>query len=559
MPQLDTSIPKRSLAWIGALAVAVDGLRSLVVASPWAMPGSTLVGLILGAVACALLQRTAKGRHHPQMHWTFVMAALALLPPPGALLAALAASLIGPGMTGRVRAFAASGLAVIGSHLLLGSLRPAESWGGPAALFWFVALFVSLRLLSSAAAAVLRLSLPAVPSKAWWLRAGVESIGVLLTWALCSLAQQREWLAAAGVGLLTLLVQLVLVRLGIATGAARRAQAALAARVVELDTLHAISREIIASFDAGRVCMILERGCRKIFNIDFLAIVLLDPADSSSGTLYAHRRGAGPKQRPLDGEDALVRWVADHKRGLYVEDLAQGCRERIRPSSLIDSATRSLLVAPLIVEDRTIGLLSVQHHSAGAFDEHRLSVLRTMAQQTAVAVENARHYAMATVDSLTGFFLRDYFFRRLDEEYNRVSRYGGTFSLLMVDLDGFKEVNDRHGHLSGDRYLRAVSATIQEQLRAADMPCRYGGDEFCLLLPETDLAGARTIAERIRAAVSTTVMAAGRATIRATTSVGLASFPEHDGGSVRALMQNADEALYRAKRAGRDCVMPFAA
>jgi diguanylate cyclase (GGDEF)-like protein len=163
------------------------------------------------------------------------------------------------------------------------------------------------------------------------------------------------------------------------------------------------------------------------------------------------------------------------------------------------------------------------------------------------------------VDSLTGFFLRDYFFRRLEDECRRVRRYGGRFSLLMVDLDEFKQINDRNGHLAGDHYLRSISETIRAQLRAADLACRYGGDEFCLLLPETDRAGAQIIAERIRDAVSQKCVGLDQAALRTTASIGIAAVPEHDEGEYLALMRKADEALYRAKRAGRDCVVPFAA
>jgi diguanylate cyclase (GGDEF)-like protein len=188
-----------------------------------------------------------------------------------------------------------------------------------------------------------------------------------------------------------------------------------------------------------------------------------------------------------------------------------------------------------------------------------MSVLATIAQQAAVAVENARHYALATIDSLTGLHLRDYFFRRFEEEYTRAKRYSGAFSILMLDLDGFKEINDRQGHLAGDRYLRALGAAIKGRMRGADLACRYGGDEFCVLLPETDLAGARPIAERLRQALAHLVVDVDDASLRTTVSIGIASYPEHDTGEIKGLLLRADQALYQAKRAGRDRVVPFAA
>ena len=140
-----------------------------------------------------------------------------------------------------------------------------------------------------------------------------------------------------------------------------------------------------------------------------------------------------------------------------------------------------------------------------------------------------------------------------------MGRYGGQFALLMLDLDGFKDINDRHGHPAGDLYLRKIAETVREQLRDADLPCRYGGDEFCVLLPETELSGAQVIAERIRDAVAARSIGTEGESLHTTISVGVAAFPDHDSGELKGLLRNADEALYRAKRAGRNCVVPFAA
>ena len=189
----------------------------------------------------------------------------------------------------------------------------------------------------------------------------------------------------------------------------------------------------------------------------------------------------------------------------------------------------------------------------------RVKLARLRGELSASQAQLETLHAMATVDSLTGFFLRDYFFSRLEEEDERARRYGGGFALLMLDLDGFKEINDRHGHLAGDRFLSEISATIRDQLRAADVACRYGGDEFCLLLPQTARAGAHAIAERIRAAVSRRTVGVDGHPLRVTVSIGLALFPDHDAGDVESLMRRSDEALYQAKRTGRDRVSPSAA
>jgi diguanylate cyclase (GGDEF)-like protein len=247
------------------------------------------------------------------------------------------------------------------------------------------------------------------------------------------------------------------------------------------------------------------------------------------------------------------------KRALRIDDASAGASALPFEPHRIDRAVRSVIAVPLLVGERVVGVLSVQSRRQHAYDDHQLSVLATIAQQVAVAVENAHHYTQATIDSLTGLHLRDYFFRRFEEEYTRAKRYAGAFSILMLDLDGFKEINDRQGHLAGDRYLRALGVAIKERMRGADLACRYGGDEFCILLPETDLSGARPIAERLRQALAHLMVDVDGGVLRTTVSIGIASYPEHDTGDIKGLLLRADQALYKAKSAGRDRVVPFAA
>jgi diguanylate cyclase (GGDEF)-like protein len=182
-------------------------------------------------------------------------------------------------------------------------------------------------------------------------------------------------------------------------------------------------------------------------------------------------------------------------------------------------------------------------------------VFTTIAQQAAVAIENARHYQLATVDQLTDLYLRHHFMQRLSEERARSQRYRSPFAVLMLDLDTFKEINDRHGHNTGDRFLRMTADAIRRSLRGPDIACRWGGDEFCVLLPQTHVEAAQATAERIRreiAALSSTLPG-----IQATASVGISTYPSDFEGSLDDLVRRADQALYRAKREGRDRVAVF--
>ncbi|MFL5309787.1 MAG: diguanylate cyclase [Myxococcales bacterium] len=155
-------------------------------------------------------------------------------------------------------------------------------------------------------------------------------------------------------------------------------------------------------------------------------------------------------------------------------------------------------------------------------------------------------------DPLTGLYNRRYLVDRLGQEMNRVDRYGGRLAFAMIDLDGFKPVNDKYGHVFGDRLLRAVAAEISRSLRTPDVAARYGGDEFAVILPQTQPEGALRVCERIRSAVEQLALNAGDAPVSVTATLGAADYPASDIDSAEELIHAADEALYGAKRGGRN-------
>ncbi len=366
-------------------------------------------------------------------------------------------------------------------------------------------------------------------------------------------------LAFAGLFALALTGGVAVRRLARAERALSESRESLSSRLGELETLHSISREIVSSMDLARVFGTLERECRKIFDVDFFFVATVDPKTRQLRVVYRRQDEEPARETVCPLGNSLASWVITEKRSLRVDDFRKDPLDLPFRPQVVDEQIRSALAVPLMVEDRVTGVLSVQSRRSDAYDDHQLSVLYTIGQQAAVAIENARHFEMATVDSLTGLFLRDYFFRRLEEEHGRALRYTGSFVLLMTDLDGFKEINDRHGHPAGDRYLRALGTTVREQLRTADLACRYGGDEFCLLLPQTEPRGAQIIAERLRTAVSMLSVETEGVVMRTTMSIGLAAFPSHESGDLPSLLRKADQALYQAKRSGRDRVSSFAA
>jgi diguanylate cyclase (GGDEF)-like protein len=163
---------------------------------------------------------------------------------------------------------------------------------------------------------------------------------------------------------------------------------------------------------------------------------------------------------------------------------------------------------------------------------------------------------LSTIDPLTGLFNRTFFFAAVDREIARSARSNRGFCLLMMDLDELKTINDRHGHYFGDRVLGGVGEVIRSGVRKIDTAARYGGDEFVVLLPETDPTGAYVLAEKVRIGVTELDIAVSGSVLQASISVGVVSYPD-DGRTSDELLISADQAMYASKRGGRNRVMGF--
>ena len=179
---------------------------------------------------------------------------------------------------------------------------------------------------------------------------------------------------------------------------------------------------------------------------------------------------------------------------------------------------------------------------------------------TVIATEQRRSrdaaIRLSTIDPLTGLFNRTFFFAAVDREIARSARSNRGFCLLMMDLDDLKTINDRHGHYFGDRVLRGVGEVIHSGVRKIDTAARYGGDEFVVLLPETDPTGAYVLAEKVRIGVTELDIEVSGSVLEASISVGVVSYPD-DGQTSDELLISADQAMYASKRGGRNRVMGF--
>jgi diguanylate cyclase (GGDEF)-like protein len=251
--------------------------------------------------------------------------------------------------------------------------------------------------------------------------------------------------------------------------------------------------------------------------------------------------------------------VLESERPLVVENLEHA---GIKPAPAERNyRTNSFISYPLTMGGRKIGVLNVADKVGGAkFDEVDLSLLEIIGPQIAVALERAEWQERATqfqlmsiTDPLTGLLNRRYLEERLTEELNRSQRYNYSMSCLMIDIDDFKTYNDQNGHQAGDVALKITAHALKATLRSADVACRYGGEEFCILLPQTTLSEAGVIAERMRQRVTETDYPYGKSQPLGTVSVsiGVSTFAKHID-TAESVIAAADRALYSAKRLGKN-------
>lgn len=376
--------------------------------------------------------------------------------------------------------------------------------------------------------------------------------------ALSFLDAPASWLLLAAAVVAIAVAAVSLLRLSRQRSLQRRASGERDDLAAALATIHTASREVAASFEIPHVARVLDHECRKFLDVDFIVVALIDETTRALRVVH-HRSSAEMTADALHFlAEKTAGVLATRPRDLVVDDFELATVSKTVRSLAADDRMRSALASSLVIEDQVIGFACVQSFRPNAYTGRLPSSFATMIQQAALAIANARRSAAIVNDSISGFPRRDVFLRRMQEEHARAGRNGRTFVLCVVELDRLPEIAQRHGRIAGDIYLRAVTRAIRAVLRQADLACRFGGDQIALLLPDTELGDAVTAIERLRANVAELVVDVGHAAVRGTITAGLAAFPEHDAGEVRALLRRADEALLCAKRLGSDRIAVFA-
>ena len=324
----------------------------------------------------------------------------------------------------------------------------------------------------------------------------------------------------------------------------------------ELRLLLDVSSELAASLDSRQVANVLAGHLATVMGVDECAISRWDRDGERVASLGYYPAVPADELEPFFDVRLYPRTLQALVDQVTITiDIEDPEADPAEVRLLAAAGHQSLVMLPLIAKGQSIGLVELMSGAAIDMNAERLSLVRTIANEASIALENARLYEeardLADRDPLTGFFNHRYFHERFGQEAVRSRRGHRPLSLLMLDLDDFKLVNDTFGHVLGDEVLRFTADLIRRTLRGSDVPARYGGDEFAILLPDASPDEAALTAERLTTAFAETAFttASGLA-VPIGISVGAATFPL-DGRTAAELIAVADAGLYRMKRVVR--------
>lgn len=322
------------------------------------------------------------------------------------------------------------------------------------------------------------------------------------------------------------------------------------------ETLRNLSNALNSTLELREVLGRLLECLAQIVPYDSATVVMIEDGmfQVVAGIGHPDTRQVRRVRLPV-ADDALFSEISRTRRPIVLEDAQRDHRFHGHGST---GYVRGWIGVPLLMGDEVIGMLTVDSKTPGAYSQHDAEMAFTFAGQAVIALENARLFGevqrLAVTDELTGSSNRRSFYELAEREFRRAKRYRRPVSAIMLDIDNFKRVNDTHGHLVGDAVLRELARRCHDTVREVDIFGRYGGEEFAVILPDTELDEAKhTLAERLRLAVSDRPFDTPGGPIDVTVSLGVAEVSA-DIPNLAALLDRADTALYAAKRAGKNRV-----
>lgn len=303
--------------------------------------------------------------------------------------------------------------------------------------------------------------------------------------------------------------------------------------------------------DLDQLLSLIMTTAAEVVSAGTASLLLIDEATNELVFRVAlGEKGAELKERfRLRLGEGIAGTVAQTGRSVIVNNVSEDPRFAKRVDKATHFQTRAILCVPIKYNENLMGVLeAINPLGREDFSPNDLALFEIFANQAAIAIENARLHT----DHLTRLFIREYFSQKLHDEFARFARFKHPFSLAMIDVDNFKRFNDSYGHQQGDAVLQATARLIKLVAREVDIPCRYGGEEFVVILPETDSAKALRFAERLRQQVeSYDYPSLTEGSLHVTLSLGVATCPNH-ASKPEELIEKSDIALYSSKKSGRN-------
>ncbi len=331
-------------------------------------------------------------------------------------------------------------------------------------------------------------------------------------------------------------------------------------RIFDLNTMLELGKTLNASLSLKDVLDIVILTCNGHFHSSDAVILLATDRRNDSDNEYTLEA----ENISIKSSDPFIEYIHAHQMAIQLQELKENKEMNKTYKKLLKNDID--LVMPLRYKNKINGILCLkkkEEEFGTYYTEDEKRYIDIIAGFASVAIENARLYEIATLDMKTRLFNHGYFQNRLIEEIGRAERYKTDLTLMILDLDHFKRINDTYGHMMGDEVLIMIAETIRTQVRECDIPARFGGEEFTVILPETDDAGSLIVAERLRKSIKHLEFSAADGDTRnlkgfgITVSIGLSGYSHASNMTEDILIENADKALYQAKQNGRDQVVYF--
>lgn len=330
---------------------------------------------------------------------------------------------------------------------------------------------------------------------------------------------------------------------------------------LQLAVFTELGKTLTSSLDLNEILRKVMDRISELLRPKNWSLLLVDEATGELKFEIAVGKGSEKlKDLRLKPGEGVAGWVARKKKPLLVPDVSKDPRFSKKADEATNFTTQSIICVPLVTRGRCLGVIELINkvESEEGFSEDDLLMLTTLADFSAIAIENAiffqRVQELTITDDLTKLYNSRFLHSRLEYEVERAKRFRYELAMIFLDLDYFKDVNDTHGHLSGSKLLKEIAQLILSLIRNVDMACRYGGDEFIILMPGTTKKSATIVAEKIRAAISDAIFLRDEGlNLHLTASFGVASFPI-DAGDKDELIHKADHAMYDVKNRTRNAV-----